>query len=69
MDIEMVDLLRKMVDEAPFGMYVLDGERKIVFWSQGAEHITGYSREEMVGKHCFQRRPGSYRQHGSSFMP
>lgn len=27
MDIEMVDLLRKMVDEAPFGMYVLDGER------------------------------------------
>lgn len=36
MDIEMVDLLRKMVDEAPFGMYVLDGERKIIFWSQGA---------------------------------
>lgn len=49
----MVDLLRKMVDEAPFGMYVLDGERKIIFWSQGAEHITGYSSEEMLGKHCF----------------
>ena len=30
MDIEMVDLLRKMVDEAPFGMYVLDGERNIL---------------------------------------
>lgn len=27
MDIEMVDLLHKMVDEAPFGMYVLDTER------------------------------------------
>ncbi|WP_299412208.1 PAS domain-containing protein [uncultured Dialister sp.] len=53
MDIEMVDLLHKMVDEAPFGMYVLDTERKIVFWSGGAERITGYGAEEMMGKHCF----------------
>lgn len=53
MDFEMVDLLHKMVDEAPFGMYVLDTERKIVFWSGGAERITGYGAEEMMGKHCF----------------
>lgn len=53
MDIEMVDLLHKMVDEAPFGMYVLDTERKIVLWSGGAERITGYGAEEMMGKHCF----------------
>ena len=49
MDIKMGDLLRKMVDEAPFGMYVLDTERKIVFWSLGAEQITGYTSEEMLG--------------------
>lgn len=53
MDIKMGDLLRKMVDEAPFGMYVLDTERKIVFWSLGAAQITGYTSEEMLGKHCF----------------
>lgn len=54
MDIQMTELLQKMVDEAPFGMYVLDTERKILFWSGGAERITGYSREEMVGRHCYE---------------
>ena len=50
----MTELLQKIVDEAPQGIYVLDAERKIVFWSAGAERITGYSREEMVGRHCFE---------------
>lgn len=54
MDIETIELLQKIVDEAPLGMYVLDTERKIVFWSIGAERITGYSKEEMVGRHCFE---------------
>ena len=54
MAIEMTELLQKIVDEAPQGIYVLDAERKIVFWSAGAERITGYSREEMVGRHCFE---------------
>lgn len=54
MDIETIELLQKIVDEAPLGMYVLDTERKIVFWSTGAERITGYSKEEMVGRHCFE---------------
>lgn len=43
MDIEKVDLLRKMADEAPFGMYVLDTERKIVFWSMRVEEVTGFT--------------------------
>lgn len=54
MDIERIELLQKIVDEAPMGIYVLDAERKIVFWSTGAERITGYSQEEMVGHHCFE---------------
>ena len=54
MDIEITELLQKIVDEAPMGIYVLDTERKIVFWSTGAERITGYSREEMVGRYCFE---------------
>lgn len=53
MDIEKVDLLRKMVDEASFGMYVLDTERKIVFWSMRVEEVTGFTSEEMIGRHCF----------------
>lgn len=54
MDIEITELLQKIVDEVPLGIYVLDTERKIVFWSTGAERITGYSQEEMVGRHCFE---------------
>lgn len=53
MEIEQLELLRKIIDEAPFGIYVLDPERKIVYWSEGAERITGYSSEEMTGRHCF----------------
>lgn len=52
MDMEMTNLFHNIVEEAPFGIYVLDTERKIVYWSRGAERITGYSREEMAGCHC-----------------
>lgn len=69
MDIKMGDLLRKMVDEAPFGMYVLDTERKIVFWSLGAEQITGYTSEEMLGKHCFNGGLDHIDDTGASSMP
>ena len=53
MDMEMTNLFHNIVEEVPFGIYVLDTERKIVYWSRGAERITGYSREEMAGCHCF----------------
>lgn len=34
------------------GVYVVDRERKIVFWNKGSERITGYSSEEVVNKYC-----------------
>ncbi len=34
------------------GIYVVDRERKIIFWNRGAEEITGYSAEEVMGKRC-----------------
>lgn len=42
----------KILDALPDGAYLTDCERKIVFWSTGAERITGWKREEVVGKHC-----------------
>ena len=53
MDMEMTNLFHNIVEEAPFGIYVLDTERKIVYWSRGAERITGYNREEMAGLPLF----------------
>ena len=33
------------------GVYVLDRERKIVYWNKSAERLTGYRSEEVLG-HC-----------------
>lgn len=35
------------------GVYVVDQNRKIMFWNKGSEKITGYSSKEVVNKHCF----------------
>lgn len=34
------------------GVYFVDTERRIMFWNQAAEDITGYTAEEVVGKAC-----------------
>jgi len=34
------------------GVYVVDRDRRIVFWNRSAELISGYSREEVLGKSC-----------------
>lgn len=36
----------------PNGVYVVDPDRKILFWNKGAEEITGYRAQEVVGRHC-----------------
>jgi len=35
------------------GVYFVDNKRKITFWNKSAEHITGFSANEVVGKHCY----------------
>ena len=46
------DLCRSILENLPSGLCVLDMEKKIVFWSNGAERITGYLRHEVVGHSC-----------------
>jgi diguanylate cyclase (GGDEF)-like protein/PAS domain S-box-containing protein len=36
------------------GVYIVDKNRKIVFWNSGSEHITGFKADEVVNKHCYQ---------------
>jgi diguanylate cyclase (GGDEF)-like protein/PAS domain S-box-containing protein len=45
--------LSDLIDAIPEGIYVTNDEREIVYWSEGAEHITGYSAADVVGSHCF----------------
>jgi PAS domain S-box-containing protein len=41
-----------LLEGLPCGVYVVDTDRKILFWNQGAERITGYLRHEVIGKFC-----------------
>jgi diguanylate cyclase (GGDEF)-like protein/PAS domain S-box-containing protein len=43
----------KLLDSLHDGVYFVDKDRKILYWNKGAEHLTGYSAREMIGKHCF----------------
>lgn len=43
---------RLILDSLYEGVYIVDRDRKIIYWNQGAKRITGYSAEETVGKYC-----------------
>ncbi len=34
--------------------YIVDENRKIIYWNEISEKITGYKSEEVVGKYCYQ---------------
>ncbi|MFC1576870.1 diguanylate cyclase [Candidatus Omnitrophota bacterium] len=42
------DILFNLFD----GVYILDADRKIIYWNRGAERLTGYKAEEVIGKRC-----------------
>ncbi len=46
------DTYRDILDALHLGVCVLDLQRKIVFWSDGAEQITGYTRIDVLGHSC-----------------
>ena len=41
-----------ILDALSDGVYVTDPERRILFWNLAAEKITGWKREEVVGRSC-----------------
>ncbi len=44
---------RTAINRISDGVYIVDDRRRILFWSSGAEEITGYRSEEVVGSFCF----------------
>jgi diguanylate cyclase (GGDEF)-like protein/PAS domain S-box-containing protein len=41
-----------IVDGLDDGVYYVDRERRINYWNHGAERLTGYRTEEVVGRQC-----------------
>jgi len=46
------EIYRSILENLPTGLCVVDLQKKIVFWSNGAERITGHLRHEVVGRSC-----------------
>jgi len=48
-------LFQSVLENLPVGIYIVDRERRVRFWNQGAEQITGYHAHEVVGQTCLGR--------------
>jgi diguanylate cyclase (GGDEF)-like protein/PAS domain S-box-containing protein len=46
------DFYKNIIDNLYDGLYFVDRDRKITFWNKGAERITGYKAEQVVGLSC-----------------
>ncbi len=44
------EIFQNVLNSLHTGVYLVDRDRKIVFWNDGAERITGYMRHEVVGR-------------------
>lgn len=46
--------LQDLLDNLGDGVYFATPDRLIVYWNKGAERITGYGADEVVGRRCFE---------------
>jgi diguanylate cyclase (GGDEF)-like protein/PAS domain S-box-containing protein len=43
---------KQLFDSLSDGVYIVDKERKILYWNRGAQALTGYSQDETAGRYC-----------------
>jgi diguanylate cyclase (GGDEF)-like protein/PAS domain S-box-containing protein len=48
------DAFRGMLDSLADGVYLVDRGRRILFWNEASERISGYAASEVVGHRCFE---------------
>jgi diguanylate cyclase (GGDEF)-like protein/PAS domain S-box-containing protein len=48
------EFLRTTVANLADGVYFVAPDRQIRYWNHGAERITGYSSDFVVGRHCYE---------------
>lgn len=51
-EIEQNELVKRLLEAIGDGVFVLDPHGRIVAWNPAMETITGYTFEEIKGKHC-----------------
>ena len=60
------EIFRTVLGSLQSGVYLMDRERKIHFWNDGAERITGYLRHEVLGHSCREILLKECDEHGCS---
>lgn len=46
------EIFQTVLETLQTGVYLVDTDRRIVFWNDGAERITGYLRHQVLGHFC-----------------
>jgi diguanylate cyclase (GGDEF)-like protein/PAS domain S-box-containing protein len=46
------EIFRTVLESLQTGVYLVDTDRRILFWNDGAERITGYLRHQVLGHFC-----------------
>jgi diguanylate cyclase (GGDEF)-like protein/PAS domain S-box-containing protein len=46
------EILRRVLEDLPTGIYLISRDGKILFWNYGAARITGHLRQDVVGHAC-----------------
>jgi PAS domain S-box-containing protein len=46
------DFCQQVLECLPAGVFAADREGKITFWNAGAERITGYLKQDVLGRQC-----------------
>ena len=42
------------LDAAPYGAYVMDMDRRVLFWNRNAKLMLGHEAEDVVGRQCYE---------------
>lgn len=59
-------LHKSIVDNLSDGVYYVDRERRISYWNHGAERLTGYRADEVIGRQCYDNIPSHVDAEGRS---
>ena len=47
------NLHEQIIENLSDGVYFVNRDREIEYWNRGANRITGYTPDEVVGRHCY----------------
>ncbi len=58
-------VLSTVLDSIFDGVYIVDRERRIIFWNRAAEEMTGYRKQEVMGRCCHDSMLNHIDEHGT----